>query len=198
MAKLIYGFGINDTEGVSSRSKSKKDREIYSVWFNMIQRCYSEKHREKYPSYDRCVVCKEWASLSNFYDWAISKHHIGYELDKDILSGGSLIYSPETCDFIPRSLNKFLIGSRKKQEDGLVGVHFKKRIGKYVAQINNPITKEREHLGVFSLEIDGHIAWAKRKLEIAIMLADHCANKVISEALVKRQEMVLEKALACR
>lgn len=193
---LIYGFGFNDKPGVSCRSKSIIDRSIYSIWFNMIQRCYSDKFRDKYPTYEECSVCDEWARLSNFYNWAIPRYKNGFDLDKDILSNFGNLYSPELCAFVPRVVNKFLIGSRGKKDEKSIGVHLHKN-GKFISQINNPITGKREYLGSFSRRIDGHVAWAKRKLEIANQLHEVCDNEEIVYSLIEMQQKVLDEAISC-
>jgi hypothetical protein len=194
---LIYGFGISDKPGVSCKSKSKVDRAIYSIWFNMIQRCYAEKLREKYPTYKACTVCDEWASLSNFYEWALPRYKHGFDLDKDILSDFGNVYSPEFCAFVPQVINKFLLGSRKRKDGIMNGVYLHKKNGKFISQVSNPVTGEREYLGSFSREIDGHIAWAKRKLEIANQLHTICDNSKIVCSLIKRQKRVLDEAVSC-
>ena len=72
--------------------------------------CYSEKSREKYPTYKDCYVCDKWLRLSGFLD-DIEKID-GYELyknnpnkqialDKDIKSDGrNKCYCLEQCMFV--------------------------------------------------------------------------------------------------
>lgn len=83
-------------------------------------------------------VCEEWEndfnSFSEWYYKNLWKCKEPLQLDKDLLSEKkSKIYSPETCCLLPRSLNVFLSG--KKRKNGLpVGV-VKTKNG-YRAQVN--------------------------------------------------------------
>lgn len=83
-------------------------RRLRGVYYGMISRCYDEKH----PSYriyggKGVKVCDEWKkNLQTFLEWGIANGwQDGYDLDKDVLGDGFL-YSPETCCFIPKSVNR--------------------------------------------------------------------------------------------
>lgn len=61
--KLVYGFGINDADyPVDSRAGGveREPCKFYIRWHSMIQRCYSEVYKRKYPTYEGCSVCPEW------------------------------------------------------------------------------------------------------------------------------------------
>lgn len=80
---------------------------IYTVWFGMMSRCYNKKD----ISYKRyggkgVVVCADWRNdFMKFYNWAInSDWKKGLQIDKDY-NGDGMIYSPETCKFVTRSVN---------------------------------------------------------------------------------------------
>ncbi len=197
--KLIYGFGVNDMPGISSRSKLEKDRKIYSIWFNMIQRCYSSLVSKKYSSYKNCSVCKEWSHLSAFYEWASIRYKVGMELDKDILSkSGGALYSPESCVFVPMIINRFLVNTKPKNKDGLMGTYLRPKTGRFLSQVGNPYTGKCEYIGSYSNEIEGHIAWAEKKLELAMSLNKVCENKAVVDAIIKRQKLILQEAKSCR
>lgn len=74
---------------------------LYSVWYEMINRCTNPEH-PKYRFYGGVgvVVCDEWVdSFKLFFDWATSNgYKQGLHLDKDM--GGGKIYSPQTCRFV--------------------------------------------------------------------------------------------------
>ena len=80
----------------------------------MLQRCY--RNDERYKSYRGVEVAEEWHNYSNFLKWFNAQIYdsscIGewkLQLDKDLLSeGGKKIYSPETCCFLPNSINSLL------------------------------------------------------------------------------------------
>lgn len=91
------------------------DRATYNLWRNMMVRCYDKEN----PSYELygakgVVVSPIWHSFEmfcktlhevRFYDcW--KNNHKDFSLDKDFL--GSSVYSPNTCVFLPNSINSSL------------------------------------------------------------------------------------------
>ena len=117
------------------------------MWENMKQRCYSEKYQQKYPTYKNVTMCKEWESYDNFKKWFDDNYNAetmrDFVLDKDILSENNKIYSPETCCFVPQSINSLF----KEYEDKKfsVGVFFK--YNKFVVLLNR--FKRRNSYGGF-------------------------------------------------
>ncbi|MDH7629243.1 hypothetical protein QHE53_21315, partial [Aeromonas salmonicida] len=70
--------------------------------------CYYNRNTTKYnPS----TVCDEWLQFSNFLVWWKDNYIEDFELDKDfkslVLFGNPhhKLYSPETCQFIPKWMN---------------------------------------------------------------------------------------------
>lgn len=113
--RTVYGVGyLGDTTTVDENGNRKKS---YVAYKDMIRRCFpqNEKEREKHRAYENCTVCDRWLCYANFeldivslpnYDkWIEGKER--YALDKDILQYGSeyKVYSPETCMFVPQSIN---------------------------------------------------------------------------------------------
>lgn len=108
--KLVCGVGINDADyPVRIRSHIKQDGTFldewrcpfYTKWQKMLSRCYGKYNKsQKFNSYDQVEVCQEWLRFSNFKSWMEKQDWESKELDKDLLSGESKIYSPETCCFI--------------------------------------------------------------------------------------------------
>ncbi len=72
MNKLVWGVGINDlgyrthVQEEVTKNGGKKIRKTvflckyYVAWRNMLQRCYSKKYLESYPTYIGTSVCNEW------------------------------------------------------------------------------------------------------------------------------------------
>lgn len=107
-------------KGVSNSVYSVKNERSYRVWSNLLLRTIDNPLKKYFPAYKNCELCEEWKEYANFkawYDNPINGYINGYDLDKDILSNGRKLYSPDTCCFIPKHLN-FLIRNKTKK-DGL-------------------------------------------------------------------------------
>lgn len=100
------------------------------MYDNMYKRCYSQILQKYKPSYKECSVCEEWYNpefagkhlrqnknpyRAAFYQW-VREHFYSIEgqptvqLDKDIRVKGNKVYSPQTCMFVPMSINSFFGG----------------------------------------------------------------------------------------
>ena len=198
MNKLICGVGVNDLGyRVHVREELTKNGgkriwktvfkcRYYSAWTNMLQRCYSKKYLERYPSYIGTSVCSEWLYASEFKKWMEQKDWHGKCLDKDIVVPRSKLYSPETCAFVLAATNLFVIASDASRGDYPIGVCLFKRTGKYQAYCKNLFSGKLEHLGYFSTPEEAHEAWRKRKHEIAQLVAATESDMRVVAALKKR------------
>ena len=195
--KLVYGVGINDADYVVKKMETievngKRKRKIvwycpyYRVWNNMLERCYSTKCQEKYPTYKGCSVSEEWLTFSVFKSWMEEQDWKGMQLDKDMLFEGNKVYSAETCVFVTQVVNSFTIDRGNDRGEWLIGVNLNKRVGKFMSRCSNPFTKKREHLGYFTCEVEAHQAWIKRKLELAHLLAAEQTDERVAKALIER------------
>lgn len=134
--KPICGVGINDYAGYTA-TKQQHIRS-YSIWKGIIRRCFDEKFKKNHPCYTDCTVCDEWLYYSNFKKWYDEYYIGGTEIDKDILSiRGVKHYSPQTCCFIPKSLNNALVDIRTSKGFYKNGSKYK-----YIVMIRH---NEREH-----------------------------------------------------
>lgn len=182
---LVYGVGVNDADYVVHSIVDGKQFicPIYQRWHDMLKRCYSEKELERRPSYRECEVAAEWHTFSNFKQWIEQHDWDGNHLDKDMLLRGNKIYSPNTCVLISPKVNTFLNDCSASRGDRLIGSVFVKRSGKFTARCCNPFTKKNEFIGNFTRDIDAHLAWKKRKHELACQLAEMQADPRVAEAL---------------
>ena len=150
--KLIYGVGICN-KGKYNASINRKHTKCYTVWFAMLQRCYSDKYHEKHPTYIDCQVYKDWLYFQSFAKWYHENYYeiIGQKmaLDKDILCKGNKIYSPETCIFVPQSINLLFTKTDAKRGELPIGVSYHKQNKKYQANCNIG-NKNRVYLGLFN------------------------------------------------
>jgi hypothetical protein len=186
MAKnLICDIGVNDADySVEFRSGSKKVIcPIYRKWRDMIHRCYSKKAKERDQCYKDVSVCNEWLKFSNFKAWMQQQDWEGKELDKDLLVDGNKVYSPESCVFVDRVINVFLTDSALSRGSYLIGCYFDKQLLKFRARCSNPFSKKLESLGLYGSELDAHLAWKKRKHELACQLADLQTDERVAKAL---------------
>lgn len=164
----IYGIGIDDS-GYTSEIKVEGKLiicPVYQLWRSIIQRCYSEKFHRTNPTYRGTTVCREWLTFSNFKCWWVNNYKDGYQLDKDLLVLGNKTYSPETCIFIPQWLNSFVTDNSSARGKYLIGCNFDKSNNKFKSRCCDPRTKKQHHIGYFDTELDAHLAWLHRKLDI--------------------------------
>ena len=160
--KPIYGVGINDVNDIVAGDR------CYATWRGMFQRSYSEKWHKRYPSYASCRVCEEWKLFSQFRKWFNEHYEEGYDLDKDLFSGDELIYSPQTCVFLPPEINKLI---HRGNYSGKLKLGVAKERDKYRASINADGVKL--HLGLFDSEDEAHEAYVKSRLKHIKNVADY-------------------------
>lgn len=193
--KLVYGFGINDADYpvkpvIKLGSTKRNTCKYYQKWKSMLERCYSEKYQIAQPTYIGCTVCDEWRYFSKFKSWLESQgSELGrdFELDKDILNTGNKVYSPEKCVLVPMIVNRFLInGAYSKKSNSSLGSSSDKITGKFRAYCKNPFTSKGEYLGIFKTDSEAHLAWKKRKHELACQLADLQTDERVANALRNR------------
>jgi hypothetical protein len=198
MNKLVYGVGVNDlgyrvhvredvTEDGGKRIQKTVFRcKYYTAWRSMIERCYSKKSLESYPTYIGTSVCSEWLYATAFKKWMEQQDWGSKCLDKDIIVPGSKLYSPDTCAFVLNETNSFVVARDACRGDYPIGVHLCKPTGKYHAKCKNPFTRKDEHLGYFSTPEEAHEAWRKCKHELAQLVAVKESDPRVVEALKKR------------
>ena len=193
--RTVYGVGINDADyivkeyaTVDGGRKAVWTCPLYRTWKSMLERCYSEKSQAKHPTYKECYVCDEWLTFSNFKSWMEQQDWGGRHLDKDILKEDNKIYCPEYCIFVDQSVNNFVIDNGASRGEYMIGVYWHNRDSKFVSQCRNPFTGKKEYLGIFNTELEAHLAWKKRKHELACQLAesDLVSDPRLAEALRTR------------
>ena len=170
--KLVFGFGVNDSEYMTSvlANGRRYECDIYRTWIYMLRRAYDPYYANKNPTYRNVFVCDEWLRFSNFEKWYIENHINGTDLDKDIKIKGNKTYSPDACLFIPQSLNKLLTDRVNHRGRYPIGVHFNKNNKKYIARVCQ--NGKRIHLGTFDAPVEAHNAYKAAK------------NNVIEQAML--------------
>lgn len=69
------------------------------------------------------------------------------DLDKDILWKGNKVYSPETCCFVPHSVNTLFLSGKKSRGALPLGIHYDKSKEKYRAEMS--FMGSQKKLGTF-------------------------------------------------
>lgn len=124
MEKLVYGVG--NTDGLKCRLDGKRMTPMYTLWSNMLSRCYGSKTQARQPTYQGCEVSDNFKSFKFFTEWCqeqIGFGKEGYALDKDLLVQGNKIYSENTCVFLPRLVNQALTTQKHKKSGLPSGVY---------------------------------------------------------------------------
>ena len=195
---LLFGIGVNDADYVKQKfealgyvdGKQKQKRvwicPYYQTWKHMLERCYSARYQELYPTYKGCTVSKEWLTFSNFKAWMEKQNFEGLQIDKDLLIVGNKVYSEDTCIFVSPMVNNFARDQGARRGGWLIGVSWNKEKAKFQAECSNPLTKKSNFLGYFTCEQQAHQAWLKRKNELAHELAAIQTDSRVAEALLKR------------
>ena len=182
--KKILEVGINDADYKTTIviDGKKIKCKIYYRWIRILERCYSEKRHEKYPTYRDCSMCDEWLTFSNFKKWMEIQNYHDLEIDKDLKVPNNKVYSPENCLLVSRKINKLITNIKSKRNGYLVGVTFVKDKGKFRAFFND--NGKTTHIGYFCSEIEGHNAWRKRKKEVMLEIVELPEYKYIKEYLI--------------
>lgn len=115
MSRLVCGVGINDCPGWASNHGDKVNSyelRVYNLWLSMLKRCYKETSLKYDESYRGCIVCDEWKTLSKFagdivnipnYQLWKDNPRSKITLDKDYVTPGGRVYSPQTVGFVTAS-----------------------------------------------------------------------------------------------
>lgn len=171
--KCICGVGYI---GNTSSSLNNKPKKSYKKWLNMVHRCYDNS----FKAYEDKYVCNEWLCFENFEKWFDENYYeIENEvmcLDKDILVKGNKVYSPNTCIFVPNSINILFTNLKNENRDSLIGTHYSKEKDSYIAYCN--INGETTYIGIFKTEIDAFNAYKEAKEKHIKEVADKYKDKI--------------------
>ena len=168
---LVYGVGVNDWAG--KVTVDGKHINEYKLWSGVLQRCFSEGYKQKYPTYEGVTCSKEWLSMTNFVEDVSQMKGYGFsgwELDKDILQKGNKLYSRDTCCFVPAEVNLLLVKRDNFRGVYPVGVCFYKPTGKFVAYVR--LDGKRRNLGYFATPEEAFKAYKVAKEAHIKIVAD--------------------------
>ena len=159
----VYGVGILGTKYPSKINGVQTKG--YVLWCGMLQRCYSDVYKKKYPTYEGCEVSDNFKSYEYFYEWCneqIGFGNEGWHLDKDLLVKGNKVYSEHSCVFIPAEINLVLTKRTALRGKHLIGVCWSKTNKAFIAQVSRDRGRS-EWLGSFNTEIEAFNAYKQTK-----------------------------------
>ena len=168
----VEGIATNDADYVTTiwetlpngKQKTLWRCPAYAAWLKMIERGHSRNYKEKQPTYQNVAVCEEWCLFSNFRSWWIENNVVGWQLEKDLLVKGNLIYSPHTCAYVPNYLNSLLVDSAAIRGDYPIGVCRVNRPRPYKSMCR--VGGKLKYLGLFPTPQEAHRAWQVFKIKV--------------------------------
>ena len=88
----------------------------YNQWFDMYQRCLSERSKCVRKTYRGCTIQESWKSYDEWLGWAkeqqgfLKRDSNGnlFQIDKDLIGNG-MRYDERSCCFLPKDVNIFLV-----------------------------------------------------------------------------------------
>lgn len=154
----IKNFEVCDkySKGVygNYHGEGRANKQAYKTWYNMLFRCYNSS------CYKDVKVCEEWYNYSAFEEWYERQYKENrWHLDKDILSNGNGLYSPDTCCFLPPEINTFFAKFKKAK-----GYSYNKRKKRYEAYCRN--NGKYIHLGIYDTQEAAREAYLNYKREL--------------------------------
>ena len=187
MNGLVCGIGINDSPIPVTKKINGKlvwICPIYRYWKGMFGRCYNKATHNNQPTYKGCSVHEDWHTYSRFKEWVLSQDWKGKQLDKDILFVGNKLYSADTCVFVNKLTNSFILDSAGARGNDKIGV-FRNGIN-YLAFCKDPFKRYKSYLGTFKTEEEAHEAWLSKKLEYAYEIVELESDIRVKEAIINR------------
>jgi hypothetical protein len=179
--KIVCGFGVNDSDYVTNPIVNGKRNlcPFYSVWINMIRRCYSNK---SHKSYENVYVDEEWKYFSKFKSWMENQDWQGKHLDKDILFPGNKIYCSEKCIFVSQKVNKLLLKNNETMKNLPLGVCYNKKRNSYMSYYS--YNSKLINLGWYNNPIDAHKKFQLKKSEYIIEVANEQSDERLKSSLI--------------
>ena len=178
MAPSVYGIGFIGKGKFKSNDENGKVTKCYNTWIDVHARCYDPKCQEKHPTYKGCKVCKEWNNYQEFAKWDNENYYeVGnerMELDKDILCKGNKIYSPDTCIYVPHSINSLFV--KRDNERGEYPIGVRKMRNKFEARLTKG--NEQMHLGLYSTPEEAFQVYKHAKEQYIKEVAEKYKGKI--------------------
>ena len=177
--RRAYGNGFLG-EGKYKMSENGRLTDKYTIWYNMLMRCYDPKYQEKEPTYKGCTVEDFWLNFQNMCRWLEENYYeIPGEkmcLDKDILNKGNKIYSRDTCIFVPQRINNLFTKSDNSRGKNPIGVT-ELPSGNYQVRCSNGYGKYI-YLGTYPNKEEAFRAYKEYKEKVIKEVIDSYEGKI--------------------
>ena len=167
-------------EGKYKAKCEGKNTKPYSVWRNILTRCYREEGL-KNLTYKDCSVCTSWLNFQNFARWyekeceGLSENKT-YQVDKDLLCKGNKVYSPETCTLITQEINSLIAYEQASDSTLPVGVYLNNGVvDKYYAMCR--VEGVNTYLGQYNSPDEASLAYTRQKESTIKIQAIKAYNK---------------------
>jgi len=153
----------------------------YVKWVNMLTRCYSEAFHKVQPNYIGCTVCEEWHNYSNFKKWCEENYYSvddeKMELDKDILKKRNKMYSPETCIFVPKSVNSLFINAKSARGNLPIGIDIAKN-GSFRVRVRKLGKSRQSLIGCYDNIVEAFEVYKENKEQLIKETAHKYKDKI--------------------
>lgn len=176
----VYNVGYYGVGKYTSRDNNGVQYKYYKVWKEMLNRCYNP-NCHGYSTYGAkgVIVCDEWHNFQNYAEWYLTNClDDSFHVDKDILSGNSKIYSPETCCFVPRIINNVITIQRNKRTNLPPGIRL--NYNKY--EVSVTIHGTKTYIGLYDTKEEALSEYIKVKLKYIKELAEFYKLKLSENA----------------
>lgn len=185
--KNIFGIGcVGNSPTKINNAKIKS----YMVWYAMMQRCYDTKSMYDKPTYEKCLVSKEWHCYEDFIPWFNENYYEIQDeemcLDKDILIRNNHIYSPDTCIFVPQAINKLFTKRQLHRGKYPIGVSYNRRSNSFAAACSK--SGKYETIGYYNNPYDAFLAYKHEKELIIKIVAEEYKSLIpqrLYDALIR-------------
>lgn len=174
--KTVLGEGYLG-EGEYQVTVNGKATKYYTWWKAMMMRCYDSNFLKRNPSYIGCTVCEEWKNFQNFCKWLDENYYSETDdlcLDKDILCKGQKVYSPMTCIFVPRYINRLFMKTNESR--GIYEINNKNDKKTYTAMCR--YEGNLRYLGNFNTKEEAFQAYKKFKESVIKETAERYKDRI--------------------
>lgn len=163
--KKVFGVGIYE-KGVHIGSIDGVTTRSYRLWSDMLRRCDPNGlYQIKNPSYQGCSVHPAFIRFQDFAEWCqtqIGFSNPDFQLDKDILHHGNKLYGPDTCVFVPKSINVVFTFNQTTNSPYPAGVTRVVAKSRFKASIN--VDGGRVFLGYYNTSDEAYDAYKVAKV----------------------------------